>query len=204
MDEPSPDDVRSAVNAAAGAMRAAGDADWSVAARDLEWSCRRTLVHTISALVWYAGNLATQTTEDEGLPDESPTMSITELLRGLEIAGFILASVAEASPADARGYHGAGRADASGFLAMGIDETLVHAYDVCEALGIPFRPPPDVSDRTVRRLFPWAPEHDDPWERLLWCNGRVALPGHERLGPMWGWWCAPLNDWNGVPRLDRG
>src|SRR6266545_8408215 len=56
--------------------------------------------------------------------------------------------------------------------------------------------------RVVARLFPWAPEHDDSWGRLLWCNGRIALPGHERLGPEWGWWCAPLEEWDGVARTD--
>jgi hypothetical protein len=86
---------------------------------------------------------------------------------------------------------------------MGCDETLVHTFDVCRAFDISFRPPPEVCDRTVRRLFPWAPEHDDPWERLLWCNGRIALPGQARLGPDWGWWCAPLDEWDGVVYTDR-
>ena len=95
-------------------------------------------------------------------------------------------------------------ADASGFLAMGCDETLVHTFDICAGLGRAFRPPPDVCDRVVRRLFPWAPEHEDPWERLLWSNGRVALPEHPRLGPNWDWWCAPLSEWDGVARTDGG
>lgn len=197
MDELTPDDVRSAVTVSAGA-------DWSAIAGDLEWSCRRTLLHTIGALLWYAGNLATNSTEDVGdLPDEAPTMPITELLRGLEFSGFILARVVEATPPGGRGYHGAGMADATGFLAMGCDETLVHTFDIAAGFGIPFVPPPDVCDRTVRRLFPWAPEHDVPWERLLWCNGRIALPDHPRLGSDWGWWCAPLDEWDGVAYTDH-
>jgi hypothetical protein len=204
MDEPTPDDICAAVTAAAGAMQVSAGADWSILAADLDWSCRRTLIHTIGALLWYAGNLATSSTEDRGdLPDEAPEMPIPELLRGLEFSGFILARVAEASPPGTRGYHGAGMADPSGFLAMGCDETLVHTFDVCRAFDISFRPPPEVCDRTVRRLFPWAPGHDDPWERLLWCNGRIDLPDRPRLSPDWGWWCAPLDEWDGVVYTDR-
>ena len=66
---------------------------------------------------------------------------------------------------------------------------MILAYDVTQSLGVPFAPPAEICDRTVRRLFPWAPEHDSPWERLLWCNGRIDVPGHPRLGPYWGW-CA--------------
>jgi uncharacterized protein (TIGR03083 family) len=206
MAELGPEDLRRSVAAAAQALEASAGADWSVAAGDLEWSCRRTLDHAIDANVWYAANLATHVTEDvdvlrDGSPESAP---ITDVLQALVISGHILARVAEATPAGGRGYHGAGMADATGFVAMGCDETLVHAYDIGRGLGVPFLAPADVCDRLVRRLFPWAPEHADPWERLLWSNGRISLPGHERLGPKWGWWCRPLDEWDGVPRLDRG
>jgi hypothetical protein len=214
MEELTPDDIISAVNAAAGAMRGSGgdewtqqakDTDWSTPARDLDWSCRRTLNHSIDAVLWYATNLATTSTQNsgdvrDGKKDDSP---VPALLRALELSGYLLARVVEASPPGARGWHDAGMADATGFLAMGCDETLVHAYDVTAALGLAFSPPAGLCDRTVRRLFPWAPEHDDPWERLLWCNGRIDVPGHPRLGPTWGWWCAPLDEWDGLPRTDR-
>jgi hypothetical protein len=205
MEELTPRDIISAVTAAADAMRASADADWTIGARDLDWTCRRTLNHSIDAVLWYATNLATTSTEDsgdvrDGKRDETP---IPELLHALELSGFILARVVEGSPPGARGFHDAGMADATGFLAMGCDETLVHAYDVTEALGVPFAPPAGTCDRTVQRLFPWAPNHDDPWERLLWCNGRIALPDHPRLGPSWGWWCAPLDEWDGTSRADR-
>jgi hypothetical protein len=212
--ELTPDDIISAVNAAAGAMRGSGsdewtqqakDTDWTTPARDLDWSCRRTLNHSIDAVLWYATNLATTSTQNsgdvrDGKKDDSP---VPALLRALELSGYLLARVVEASPPGARGWHDAGMADATGFLAMGCDETLVHAYDVTAALGLAFSPPAGLCDRTVRRLFPWAPEHDDPWERLLWCNGRIDLPDHPRLGPNWGWWCAPLDEWDGVVYTDR-
>ena len=116
MDEPTPDDTRTAVTAAVGALKSSADADWSVLAGDLEWSCRRTLDHIIDAVVWYAANLATASSEDCGdLRDGAPVAtSIADLLRRLEPSGYILARVAEATPPGVRGYHGAGMADASG------------------------------------------------------------------------------------------
>jgi hypothetical protein len=55
---------------------------------------------------------------------------------------------------------------------------------------------------TVERIFPWADAGPDPWATLLWCNGRVQLPGRARVGPDWAWWAAPLSEWDGtVPTL---
>ncbi len=200
MDDLRPDDLRHAVTAAADVMAPHSAADWSVTAPDLEWSCRDTLEHTIDGILWYAGNLATR--RPEVVRDGDPNAPTERLLKALVSSDHILARVAEATPPGGRGYHRMGMPDATGFLAMGCDETLVHTGDICAGLGVRFDPPGDICARVVARLFPWAPEHDDPWERLLWCNGRIALPGHERLGPEWGWWCAPLEEWDGVARTD--
>jgi hypothetical protein len=203
MDELRPDDLRRAVTAAADTLAPHTAADWSVTAGDLEWSCRRTLEHTIDTLLWYAGNLAVLATRRRGhVRDGDPNASTEGLLDALVSSGHILARVAEATPPGGRGYHSLGMADATGFVAMGCDETLVHSGDICAGLGVRLDPPGDLCARVVARLFPWAPEHDDPWERLLWCNGRIALPGHQRLGPQWGWWCAPLQEWDGVAYTD--
>ncbi|SRR6266511_811425 len=203
MDDLRPDDLRHAVTAAADVMAPHSAADWSVTAPDLEWSCRDTLEHTIDGILWYAGNLAMLATRrPEVVRDGDPNAPTERLLKALVSSDHILARVAEATPPGGRGYHRMGMPDATGFLAMGCDETLVHTGDICAGLGVRFDPPGDICARVVARLFPWAPEHDDPWERLLWCNGRIALPGHERLGPEWGWWCAPLEEWDGVARTD--
>jgi hypothetical protein len=199
VDELTSDDLRAAVEVAAAGMAPSAGSDWSVRAGELEWSCRQTLDHVVDCLLLYAGNLATLATRArDDVRDGDPNGSIGRLLEALVSSGHILARVAEATPPGGRGYHVLGMADASGSLAMGCDETLVHTGDVCAGLGVEFRPPADVCARVVARLFPWAPEHDDPWQRLLWCNGRIALPGHERIGPDWGWWCAPLDEWDGV------
>lgn len=179
-------------------------ADWSVRAGELDWTCRRTLDHTIDALLWYSGNLARLATERrQHVRDGDPHGSIERLLDALMSSGHILARVAEATPEGGRGYHGAGMADATGFLAMGSDEVLVHAFDICSGLGAELRPPIEVCAKVVARLFPWAPQHPDAWERLLWCNGRLGLPGHVRLGADWGWWCASLGEWDGVAYTER-
>jgi uncharacterized protein (TIGR03083 family) len=196
-------DLRRAVATAADALAPHTAADWSVRARDLEWSCSETLDHVITSLLWYAGNLATLATRRPGtVRDRDPNASTEHLLEALVLSGHILARVAEATPPGGRGYHRMGMADATGFVAMGCDETLVHTGDICAGLGVRFDPPGDLCAALVARLFPWAPEHDDPWERLLWCNGRIALPGHQRLGREWGWWSAPLDEWDGAVRTD--
>lgn len=204
MDELTPDDLRRSVEFAAEMLMPHAEDDWSVNAGDLEWTCRRTLNHTIDTLLFYAGHLARLATERRGhVRDGDEKGSIARLLEALISSGHILARVAEATPPGGRAYHSLGMADASGFLAMACDETLVHANDICSGLGVELRPPDGICERVVARLFPWAPEHDDPWARLLWCNGRLALPDHERLSPEWGWWCAPLEEWDGIAYTDR-
>ena len=198
------EDLRRAVTVVATTLAPHVAADWSLNAGDLEWTCRQTLDHSVHAVLWYAANLATLSTEPrQHVRYGDPNGPIARLLDALVSGGHILARVAEATPPGGVGYHGDGMADATGFLAMGCDEVLVHANDICLGLGVEFRPPDDVCERLVPRLFPWAPECDDPWARLLWCNGRLAVLDRSRLGPRWSWWCAPLAEWDGVPRTVR-
>jgi hypothetical protein len=128
--------------------------------------------------------------------------SNAELLDVLDAAAATLTAVARAAP-DVRAYHNYGMADISGFLAMGCDEILVHGWDAIRGLGAEFAPPAELADRVLRRLFPWAPTNESPWQALLWGNRRTDLPGKERLGLDWAWHCAPLDEWDGaVPRQD--
>ena len=145
--------------------------DWSVRAGDLTWSCQETLVH--AADVWYAVELASQSRD--GLPP-------------------MLAWRAGLTPEEGLAAHDV----AAGFAAMHCDELLVHGYDIAMGLGAAFSPPPDLARRVRDRLFPWTPA-GDPWTTLLWCNGRVALPDHERLSD-WSWHPAPLSAWDGTRR----
>ena len=49
------------------------------------------------------------------------------------------------------------------------------------------------------QTVPWAPADVDPWDGLLWANGRRPL---DDLPPErdWLWQCAPLDEWDGTIR----
>jgi hypothetical protein len=74
---------------------------------------------------------------------------------------------------------------------MGITEVLVHAYDICAGLNLPWAPDEALCDRVLRRLFPEAPADTPRWEMFLWCTGRGELPGRPRLD-QWSWSSEPL------------
>ncbi|MGH2615534.1 MAG: hypothetical protein ACRDJC_09870 [Thermomicrobiales bacterium] len=195
----SPDDLLAAAAVARAALAPALDRDWSVPAGDLEWSCRRTLDHIIDALINYAGNLAIRSTEHRASPDvDTSQRPVAVALTMVEAAAAILAEVVRAAPPGARGFHEAGMADACGFVAMGCEEILVHSNDIAQGLGVTLYPPAGLAARVRSRLFPWAPSDVDPWDALRWAAGRTALPASPRLGPDWGWHCAPLAEWDGT------
>ena len=196
-----PDDVIAAAGVCREALAAGVEADWSVPAGDLTWDCRRTLDHIADALAFYAAHLATRATQRlPAVRSGDPTRSPAELLTIVGATAAILAEVARGAPADARGYHGAGMADAEGFVAMGCEEILIHTDDIARGLGLALRPPAGLTERVLRRLFPWAPMDGDAWAALRWASGRTALPDRARLGPDWYWHCAPLAEWDGSVR----
>jgi uncharacterized protein (TIGR03083 family) len=202
--EVTPDDLLEAAAASRQALTPLIERDWSVQAGDLDWDVRRTIAHVCDALGWYAAHLALQTPRRLRV-DFRPhaDASNDQLLDILEAAAATLAAVARAAPQDARAYHYHGMADTSGFLAMGCDETLVHGWDAVRGLGQEFAPPAGLAERVLRRLFPWAPINESPWQALLWANGRIDLPRKARLAPDWAGHCAPLDEWDGaVPRDD--
>jgi len=192
------DDLNRAAGASIDALSPHVSAGWTVHAGDLEWTCRRTLGHIVDALAFYADHLATRALERNPFKrDVSPDLPIEQLMFFVGSQASVLSRIYEAS-LDARAYHPAGMADATGFVAMGCDEILIHTNDMCAGLGVEFAPDPDLCEKVVARLFPWAPDHSDPWERMLWCNGRMALPDRERLTEDWWWWCRPLKEWDGT------
>lgn len=202
-DLPTADDVLASAESVASAIESAGvtDADMARPAGALEWTCGETLAHIGDAVGWYAANLARRSTTSAGYPDTPTSMPVADLVDILRSAAAVLAVVVRnADPAD-RAWHSFGIADRSGFAAMGCDEILVHGYDLAQGLGFDFLPPPQPVERTLRRIFPWAPGPDeaDPWAALLWANGRIPL-GERPPETKWLWHCAPLQDWNGEIR----
>ena len=174
------------------------DADWNAPAGSLRWSCRRTLDHIVDCHVFYAYHLACRAgARLPSIRDGDASVDVRGTLASLLGGAAILADVARAAPEEARGYHPAGMADAEGFLAMGCDEALVHGWDIAEGLDVDLEAPPELAERVLRRLFPWAPRDEDPWDTLLWANGRIPLEDHAQSDEGWWWWSSPLDEWNG-------
>jgi hypothetical protein len=178
------------------------EADWSRRAGTIEWSCRSTLEHL--GLLAYSQQLALRA---EAFTPVALTIrsgaSIEALMWTVEVGAHTLAEVAKAAPTHARGFHPAGLSDAEGFVAMAIDELLIHTYDIATGLEIAFVPDPTAVLHVLNRLFPWWPRDAAPWDALLWANGRQALPDEANLGSAWLWHCAPLSEWDGtIPRWD--
>ncbi|MEV0603185.1 hypothetical protein AB0I82_28385 [Streptomyces sp. NPDC050315] len=195
-------DVEQAVQLAVSALRGAEGADWSVRAGSLKWDCWDTAEHLATDFLGYAAQLGpAHPVADTYVPfarsgqrPDGPVNIVCAdraagpagLLYVLEATGGLLAAVVRTAPPDKRAFHVYGTSDAEGFAAMGIVETLVHVHDIAEGLGLPFSPPADLCDRVLARLFPDAPPAPDRWSVLLWCAGRMALPGHPRR-TSWRW-----------------
>jgi uncharacterized protein (TIGR03083 family) len=198
-----PRDVRETAAACRRALQPHADLDWDAPAGDLEWSCRTTLSHTLSALLFYAVNLTLRSTQPRPSGQADPTLPVAELLDALEGRAALLAAVCAAAPPEARGAHVWGLADASGFAALACDELLVHTSDIAAGLGMSFDPPREVCARVLERLFPWAPQDRDPWATLRWANGRAPLGGRPRLAGDWVAHPAPLQEWDGLDPTTR-
>jgi hypothetical protein len=199
-----PVDVVIAADFVAATLAPAVDADWRVPAGALDWDIRSTVLHSVACVTCYTVDLASQATARLPLAINVPVHATNEqVLRVLGASARMLELVAAASPDGARAYHEGGMADASGFVAMAMDEVIVHGADAATGLGLSYDPPEQLARKVVDRLFPWAPDDVDAWTALLWANGRLALPGQPQIRPNWSWQCAPLDEWEGDIRFHR-
>ncbi|GIE82198.1 hypothetical protein Aph02nite_81480 [Actinoplanes philippinensis] len=180
------------------------DRDWTVRAGVLDWDCRATAVHLAHDLIAYATQLTAR-----GLPPwleapvsragggylpldlevrpDAPPRVVLQVVAAC--AGLLSLALRAAGP-EVRAWHW-GPTDPSGFAALGVNETLIHTWDIARGLNLGWTPPPDLSARVLARLFPDAPP-GDPSAALLWCTGRIALPDRPRL-----------TDWKLKAALDR-
>ncbi|SEK87566.1 maleylpyruvate isomerase N-terminal domain-containing protein [Streptacidiphilus jiangxiensis] len=181
---------------------AALEADWSRPAGSLTWDCWETAEHLADDLFAYAAELGSPVgATPEPVPfvlartaPDKPRSTIfaqrdagpSGLLRVLESCGALLVAMVRTAPPEARAFHGFGIADAEGSAAMGLVETLVHADDLAQGLGIAWEAPADLCARVLHRLFPDAPGGFAPWPTLLWAAGRGELPGLARQ-EWWRW-----------------
>jgi hypothetical protein len=178
--------------------------DWSVPAGGLDWSCRRTLDHIVDTLLLYGSYVATRATARR-LPirNGDPGATVPELLAAMNASARMLELVCDGSPPPVRAYHPSGYSDADGFRAMACSEILTHTDDIVQGFGSAeaWRPPDDLCERILRRVFPWAPDAaacPDRWQAVRWACGRTALPGYPRLDERWWWHAAPIAEWDGT------
>jgi hypothetical protein len=174
-------DVEQTVAEMARVLSPHASADWRRRAGTLDWDCWTTAAHVAHDLLAYAGQLAAQA-DDAYLPfdlkvgdDATPR----DLLRIVAAAGRLLSNTLATSEPTARGWHW-GPTDPSGFAALGVNETLMHTFDISVGLGIAWQPLESLCEGVLARLFPDAPP-GDPVSVLLWSTGRASLPGHTRV-----------------------
>ena len=152
-----PDDVVAAAETAYQLFATLAGLDWSATAGDLEWDCRQTLEHVTTVQIFLASNAANESRSRlPGARTNNPDQSIAELVTLHRALANVLAAVLRSMPEDARGFHPAGLADRHGFAAMACTETLVHAADIAQGLGLDFAPPPEIPAMALARLFPWV------------------------------------------------
>ena len=193
----SPDHVRRAAAICHDTLAPALEADWSIPAGPLTWTCRETLDHITDAIAYYCGQLAMQAPKRRpSIRNGDPAASVSDLLDSVVTSAGILAAVAGASQERDRAYHRMGMADAEGFLAMACEEILVHTWDIAQGFGFTVSVPDDLAQAVIHRIFPWAPTGCTPWEAQLWCSDRIELPGTGKIG-QWGWHGAPIAEWDG-------
>jgi hypothetical protein len=155
--------------------------DWRVRAGSLEWSCWTTAAHVAHDLLAYAGQVAAQPGSaylpfDLVIRAEAPPRDV---LRVVMASGGLLSGALAAAGPDARAWHW-GATDAGGFAALGVNETLVHTYDITQGLGVSWLPPEPLCAAVLARLFPDAPQ-EDPVQVLLWTTGRAGLEGRPHV-----------------------
>jgi uncharacterized protein (TIGR03083 family) len=175
------DDLDAAVAAMLELLVPARTRDWAVRAGELEWTCRETAAHVAHDLTAYAAQV-TSRAPDAYLPLDlsvRPDASPEAVLRIVAACGGLLGAALRTADPAARAWHW-GPTGLSGFAALGVNETLVHTWDIAQGLGLAWTPPPDLCAGVLARLFPDAPP-GDPVRALLWCTGRTALPDRPRL-----------------------
>ncbi|MER5753258.1 maleylpyruvate isomerase N-terminal domain-containing protein [Streptomyces sp. NPDC002088] len=196
------DDLDLALQLTVAFLREAPPTAWAGKAGSLEWDCWETVEHLSDDLFAYAVQLGPKAPPLDGeVPfvwesrrPGGPANAVhadraagpAGLLQVLEACGALLIAMVRTTPPQARAYHAFGVSDPEGFAAMGIVETLVHAYDLAQGLGLAWNPPEDLCSRVLARLFPQASGATEPWPTLLWATGRGDLPGHPRLNT-WRW-----------------
>lgn len=160
------------------------DRDWSVPAGTLEWSCLSTAEHTVDCVFSYALFLASR--KQDGYPNfgelkANPGATPHDMIDGLRAVNTMLTAVIAAAPPGTAATISSRPVpvlgDRDDFAARGAHELILHGYDVCTGLDLPFDPPRDVCGRLLDHTARWprlpsVERTDDPWADLLERSGR--------------------------------
>jgi hypothetical protein len=168
-------DVDEAVGEMVRVLGPYGSHDWQVRAGSLDWSCWATAAHVGHDLLAYAGQLAARPSGgylpfDLVVRAEAPPGDVLQVVTA---CGELLSTALSTARPDLRAWHW-GPTDPTGFAAMGVNETLMHTYDITQGLGVDWVPPERLCAAVLARLFPHAPA-GDPAQVLLWSTGRADL-----------------------------
>ncbi len=197
-DPVTPDDLIICGETARETLKVVSDDLWSRNPPNMTWSRLVIASHICGALLSYATQLAS------GSPAYTQTIRQDEsVITGENLPELImsqsalLAAVARGVPPGTRAWHSAGSPDAEGYLAMGCAEVLLHCWDAAAATEVKISGDEMISDRILRRLFPWAPTDTPRWQTLLFATNREDLQDRSRPGEDWMWHNAPLEEWDG-------
>ncbi len=192
------DDILAAAERCRQVLEPALEQDWSAPVPGLDFTVATVVAHMATGNLWYSVDLwsgAENAAFDVKVLTEEPN---ERLLVSLLASSRALAAVVDAAPPATRGFHPFGSPDPAGFAAMACDELLVHGTDAATALGVAFDADRDRAAQILARLYPWheVGTTEDPWDVLLWANGRKDLPDRP-FQERWRWHSRPLSEWDG-------
>jgi hypothetical protein len=191
------DDVDTVISCLMNRLRPAVDADWSVPAGTLEWSCWATAEHLGGVFAHYGSQLAIRARTRYvrwAARAQQPTAPPAGVVDFLEGTGRMFAMVVRGSASNVRIFHPYGLADPEGMAGGVCIEALIHGNDIASGLGLQLDPPIALCDAMLARMWPHLPDlQADSWTALQWATGRIELPGRPHVDD-WKWRATPLDE----------
>lgn len=183
------EDLVTVTDFVAAAWLRGADADWSVNAGTLEWSCTKTADHCYDATLAIGYFLASR--RQDRYPDWGGLFTVGEnatpeqFAEAIAVAGRLVAGVVATTPPDVEAIlmrNPVVLAPPTDFAPRAALEAILHGHDVAQGLGVEFRPPTGVCARLRDHTKDWRHWHggvwpplaftDDPWADLVIGSGR--------------------------------